>query len=139
MKPRFDLLRQLAAHIVSDKRGHENFDYGVYNSFLSDDMPTIRTGNKCGTNGCAIGELPILFPKDFVFNGTDIRDKKIFSKSTRAAAILFFGICNLTYEYLFIPSNYAGSDLNPLSDQASAEEVSQHIIDWCDREEPKHA
>ena len=52
------LLLELARHLDDGKLGHKIFDFAQYNS-----------GNqaKCGTAGCAIGELPILYPDKWKF------------------------------------------------------------------------
>jgi len=70
-KPKFehDLLLKLADHLESGKLGHPTFDFTTFNSTLRYDMsPRKPVVPGCGTNGCAIGELPVLFPKLWKFN-----------------------------------------------------------------------
>lgn len=46
-------LLKLATHLETGKLGHRHFYFGAYN------LGAV-TANKCGTSGCAIGELPII-------------------------------------------------------------------------------
>lgn len=55
-------LEKLAAHLETGQLGHAVFDFSVFN-----DAPS-----RCGTNGCAIGELPIVFPDDWVFSKSGV-------------------------------------------------------------------
>ena len=60
---RSDRLLELAAHLKSDRRGHKVFDFFIVSRGLRDEG---RHG--CGGAGCALGELPVIWPKawDFV-------------------------------------------------------------------------
>ncbi len=49
-------LIQMAEHLESGKLGHEVFDFSTVNDIF---LP------KCGTAGCAIGELPIIWPNNW--------------------------------------------------------------------------
>lgn len=57
---RLDRLMKLAEHLESGTLGHDNFDFSAWNRGN-------RKENNCGTNGCALGECPILFPKEWFF------------------------------------------------------------------------
>lgn len=57
---RSDLLLQLAEHLEKGQLGHQTFDFTTLN-----DGPFHTDG--CGTTGCALGELPILFHDDWKF------------------------------------------------------------------------
>lgn len=59
-----DRLEQLAAHIISPQRRHKEFDLARFNRGL----PSGQT-NVCGTHGCALGELPALWPEQFKWVG----------------------------------------------------------------------
>lgn len=48
---------------VTHNIGHRVFDISIWNS---NDRPIPNTF--CGTSGCAIGELPFVFPDEFSFN-----------------------------------------------------------------------
>lgn len=63
---RLDLLEQLSKHVRDGALGHKVFDFNVVNGNLLVDAPP--PVNKCGTNGCAMGELPIIFPERWRFN-----------------------------------------------------------------------
>lgn len=64
-------LEKLAAHLETGQLGHAVFDFSVLNR-----DGTLGEGNdapsRCGTNGCAIGELPIVFPDDWVFSKSGV-------------------------------------------------------------------
>lgn len=55
-------LLTLAAHLKSDRRGHKIFDFRFVTSGLRDEE---RHG--CGTAGCALGELPVVWPDAWDF------------------------------------------------------------------------
>lgn len=62
-------LQKLADHLRRGKLGHLKFDFSCINSDdpqmeLKEGKVTVRP---CGTSGCAMGELPILFPKDWEY------------------------------------------------------------------------
>jgi len=55
-----DRLLKLAQHLESGKLGHRIFDMRHWN-----EGPYDKKG--CGTAGCAIGECPLVFPKEWIF------------------------------------------------------------------------
>lgn len=57
-------LLKLAEHLETGKLGHEKFDFQVLNSFYGEE----RVPHSCGTNGCALGECPIVFPRYWKFD-----------------------------------------------------------------------
>lgn len=57
-------LLELADHLESDKLGHDQFDLGIFSTFISGKR------NDCGTAGCAIGECPFAFPNDWKFSNS---------------------------------------------------------------------
>jgi hypothetical protein len=56
--PRTDMLFAWANHLINEKLGNDNFDFTNYHHEKS-----------CGTFGCAIGELPYVFPETFYLTG----------------------------------------------------------------------
>lgn len=56
-------LEKLAKHLESGKLGHEKFDFTLFNYGHKEGQKP----NTCGTMGCALGECPILFPKQWKF------------------------------------------------------------------------
>lgn len=53
-------LLQLAAHLESGKLGHDRFDFGTVHD-------PGGSPKSCGSAGCAMGELPIVFGADWRF------------------------------------------------------------------------
>jgi hypothetical protein len=148
--PNLKRLRKLAKHIVSPKRGHAEFDFARFNN-----MP-----HACGTAGCAIGELPVLWPGTFAFTGTCITRKGWGMPphgtppgtppgpphgTPHVAEINplvgdWFDIPELDVLRLFHPGYIRhwmpGSE--PLGPDATAEQVSESILAycaWCEKNE----
>lgn len=69
-------LQKLANHLRRGKLGHPVFDFSCINGGVGQcevDPKTLKVAAKpCGTNGCAMGELPIVFPKDWAYPDPDI-------------------------------------------------------------------
>ncbi len=59
--PRTNMLFAWANHLINEKLGHDNFDFNSYHKSSS-----------CGTFGCAIGELPYVFPDTFEFSNVEV-------------------------------------------------------------------
>jgi len=101
-KIRFDLLEQLADHLDRGQLGHEVFDFSTWNSchrVHSDYAP-----NGCGTNGCSIGECPILWPDKWTFHEWNRRPILIGSGLLPiTSAAEFFGLSIEDCNYLFTP------------------------------------
>lgn len=53
---RADRLLKLAEHLRNGKLGHKKFDITEFNN---------ADGPRCGTAGCAIGECPVIFPREW--------------------------------------------------------------------------
>jgi hypothetical protein len=100
----FPRLLKLAKHLESNKLGHKKFDFGRWTDGY----------NRCGTAGCAIGECPIVFPKDWKFGVGEVflisqetqLDKVNAWDYERAlqGAKKFFGITKGQFNHLFVPS-----------------------------------
>lgn len=57
-------LLALAQHLETGQMGHETFDFMVFNVTSNKKFPGAGV---CGTDGCALGECPIVFPDDWEF------------------------------------------------------------------------
>lgn len=51
-----DRLAALVEHVTGPDRGHKKFDFSRYNS---------RGDDRCGSAGCALGEAPVLWSRDW--------------------------------------------------------------------------
>lgn len=117
-----DRLLKLAEHLEKGKLGHKKFDFAVYNCGEED-----KRG--CGTNGCAIGELPILFPRKWKFDFFGNPRLKIGSASEMADGKEFFNLDNDEYNHLFVPQ-YQTPHLfggKYLGDNATRKQVAKNI------------
>jgi hypothetical protein len=117
MKPNTRRLLKLAKHLRGKNRGHDMFDFG-----------TISWENRCGTAGCAIGELPFVFPNAFYLNVGIVfmRGNKLFNFE---AAQAFFRLTTLESHHLFLPDaqdtkRYGGKELGR---RATASQVAANI------------
>lgn len=120
MKPNTRRLLKLAKHLRGKNRGHDRFDFGA-----------ISWENHCGTAGCAIGELPFAFPKDFslvhsLCNYVTMRGTRLFNFD---AARRFFAITERQSTHLFTPNDqntkrYGGKHLGI---RATASQVAANI------------
>ena len=125
-------LEKLANHLLSGKLGHETFNFGVYNVGGRANL------NECGTQGCAIGECPVIWPNDWAYVdslptlrilGSDPHEGSI---TTSIAGRAFFHLTAGEYEYLFIPGNETNNRRNALSQYASKEDVANRILRFCE-------
>lgn len=134
-------LRQLAAHVRAGKLGHETFDFARTNDWLT--PPAICAKGSCGTHGCAMGELPILFPDAWGFRdpnsgvvNQDAGRPYLLSEpdDTMGQGIeKFFGIDDTMVDHLFYPcgqSNAYGPTA-VLHGEATREQVADHIEAFC--------
>ncbi len=144
-----DRLLKLAAHLETGKLGHKKFDFSTYNS-----TPGIweLAPKECGTNGCAIGECPFLFPKHW-----EIRLSAPVLKNFTAVEYLndseesgekFFGLTSNEYTLLFIPQcpfdpeYYEEMDKSPwnrgpITSKATAKQVAKSIRNFVAWKEKK--
>lgn len=98
-------LEKLATHLESGKLGHKKFDFSQYNDSLTD---------KCGTAGCAIGELPILFPRSWKFDDLGypkLRDSGSFIITNDVMD--YFEITEEEAHRLFYPIDEEDVELSP--------------------------
>ena len=95
---RIDRLEQLAAHLEAGcPGGHEVFDFGQFNEGFIDRFD-------CGTSGCAAGELPVIFPEDWRFDGNGVYQTED-PCCTDCDLKLWFGVSGDQTSYLFYPTS----------------------------------
>lgn len=137
MEIRFDRLQQLADHLRYGNLGHAKFDFSVLHN-----KATLfqKFRGHCGSNGCAIGELPMVFPAHFSYRkGADgspqIHQTGVGFLLKRAMICNFFQITNEDLEHLFYPNGQITSQLPPrrsslkLDKFSSREDVAENI-EW---------
>lgn len=122
-------LRKLANHLRT-KRGHDKFDFDI-----------IVKQTKCGTAGCAVGELPFCFPREFTFLTDGLGNLSQVIRRGEPADELwrdvanFFGLSQHQRVNLFIgdwPTKLHIAGLRPLSRKASATAVANNLDRFCD-------
>lgn len=130
-------LEKLAEHLLHGELGHQEFDFSCYNMGPLD----IRG---CGTSGCAIGECPIVFPKEWAFlrgpadhvyplliNPPDLPVLTTKDNQTEFNAMVFFGITHWECIYLFFPSSVSAPwNAKGLSETATRKEVARGILNF---------
>ena len=129
---RFDRLEKLADHLIDGKLGHEHFDLLCFNEGI-----TNKKG--CGSNGCAIGECPIVFPEEWFFAKNSrkpllIKSKRIFNR-TFHSSLEFFNINPNQFRHLFIASCQEIQTMGGkiLDGDATAKEVGQNILTFIEK------
>jgi hypothetical protein len=129
MKIRFDRLKKLANHLIKSKLGHKKFDFAVINA-ESRSQPN-AVAYECGKLGCALGELPILFPElvKFTAHG-NIRFKNINEYEGFRDASIFFNITCMSMKHLFIPTCQQTKVFKgrKLGKNSTAKQVGKHLI-----------
>ena len=126
-----DRLTKLGNHLLKKKLGHVEFYFGHYH--VNFDAPK----GFCGTSGCALGECPTAFPKQWKFNETD---DPVIKENTPPfeSATIFFGITRSEANHLFAPHYQIPRMLHPnlkrqeLGDKATAKEVSENILHFVE-------
>lgn len=113
-------LLKLAGHLLSGKLGHEVFDFSLYND---------RKGPICGTRGCAIGELPVIFPVEWIFTvGGFPRLRKQYFNRPEIDAANFFNISeNESYD-LFV--SIIWREIATPIQEITKEHIAQRILDF---------
>lgn len=135
MKHRIDIksLKVLAKHLLTGKLGHKKFDFSSYNA--NEESAIQPYGNICGTNGCAIGELPFAFPKKFLFDGSGVRKiGEPYSISCRSG---LFGLTDNEFGHLFYPNDqikeWSKNKRNfDIDGTATKKRVANNILYFCE-------
>lgn len=129
-----DRLLKLATHLKEGKLGHKKFDF----TWLNHDPKKSEQGltYECGTLGCALGECPIVFPRQWKFDDTEgCEPNPILRKDTNSGdsfwdAEHFFGLNDNESGHLFAPgcqtvSKYGGKHLG---NKATKIQVANNIL-----------
>lgn len=136
---RIDRLEKLAAHLEAGcPGGHEVFNFRSFNMSYTERAA-------CGTAGCAAGECPIVWPKDWKFEGNSVY-LAAGSCCTECDLRAWFGVSREQCSYLFMPrwcedrSKYPKlCGMAKLPENATRSEVAANIrafLDWAKREVP---
>lgn len=122
--PNIKRLEELAQHLETGTLGHKVFDFATINGGFK---------NECGTNGCALGELPALYPNEWEWDcfgfvsliqgGTD---------SPGEDAMIWFNVGREECNHLFYPDlqdvdTYGGSYLHA---DATRQDVASNIREF---------
>lgn len=96
-----DRLLKLAAHLETGKLGHKIFNFDIINDTWEP---------KCGTQGCALGELPIVFPDRWkfssqgtVFMSAPPEGRRVTEPDGKSDVRTFFSLSDEEYMLLFTP------------------------------------
>ena len=90
-------LLKLANHLLKGKLGHKRFDFSVFNQHY-------KSNNLCGSRGCALGEMPIVWPKQWRFTGDGVTCVPR-GCITYVNKVKWLSLSYYDYEYLFFPDN----------------------------------
>jgi len=136
-KIRTGRLRKLAKHLRGKNRAHKTFDFGSIASGNIDPY-----GNYCGSSGCVLGELPAVWPNEWLWHNSHFNVTKIFHKSQATwiydstwqviecmEVSKFFSITPEQRDHLFHPNEQNIEDFGgkKLNSKATAEEVADNI------------
>lgn len=138
--PDFERLAQIVEHLVSGQLMHKEFNFAVLNS--SD--PIDDSG--CGSNGCAIGEFPAIWPNDWrfikeyspykdnspgVFYTPGLLDEYLSYHGVSHNVLLWLSLTKDQAEYLFYPACNNGfpkpGTVNQMPGNATRYEVTARI------------
>lgn len=130
-------LLKLADHLEHGKLGHKVFDYTKWNWNDRNKFPDARQVPEysCGTNGCAIGEMPILEPEEWEFDSVGLPQLKNgipgykIVPSPLICAARWFDITMSDAMALFAGDKECAEHLgiNPLKDTTTKEQVAATI------------
>ena len=129
--PNIFRLRQIVTHLRSGNLAHDTFDFNEYNGGE-------RKPNGCGTNGCAVGEFPAIWPDLWEWKPSRALYELVYLPTGKQvsyfdAPIDFLSIKNQTRQFLFTPAD--AYNPNGLPPTATAQEVADHIETWCNENE----
>lgn len=153
-----DRLLQLADHLENGKLGHKHFNFSTYNDFFSDQADVedqdlsyheyMAKHNRCGTAGCAIGEMPFLDPENWGFSDGGfipslkcLLDTRDFEQMDTAkfSGMAYFGISMYEYVHLFVPNSQSPSIYGGkhLAGKVKKEDVAAGIRAYLDSLDPE--
>ena len=120
-------LLKLANHLHSGKLGHNKFNFSTFNS----DISGKGAPYKCGTNGCALGECPIIFKQwGFDINGDPYWKDEW--EGVERSTMLFFDLTCEESQHLFYPGEqdtklFGGKILH---EDATRKQVTKNMFDF---------
>lgn len=129
-------LLKLAEHLEKGKLIHKVFDFATFNSEKKEPIPgwdyhkyIEAKPYKCGTLGCALGEMPAVDKKKWNFDKTANPHLKGTRKSAWDSAEEYFGISDTAVEHLFSPHSQDTDEYGGvlLGDDATAKQVASNI------------
>lgn len=148
MKIRFDRLKKLADHLRNGELGHVKFNFRYVHINGDTITKAQKKAGKCGSVGCAIGEMPRVFPswKYKMIHGK-YSEKPVSTVCFKNRIVGddgfedmepiedFFGLTTVEVEHLFSPGMQMTSWLHPnragreLRVRATRKTVATNI-DW---------
>lgn len=126
-----NLLIRLAEHLETGKLGHDRFDFATISE-------GDRKENFCGTAGCALGELPVIWPDVFWLYSLPTGDYSVAYRNNTPGRNWddvedFFGLSKFEVDHLFLPrrqlSIYGGT--RRLKTIISRQEIAAHLRAFC--------
>jgi len=105
-------LKVIAKHLRDGELGHAVFDLNFWNDSFDSEGTKVEIPEECGTVGCPIGECPIVWPENWVFNE---KGKPVLKRKPKclsgvhdviADTAYWFGLTMDEAEYLFMPDFY---------------------------------
>lgn len=131
-------LEKLGKHLLTGKLGHTVWNFNNWSAGE-------RKENGCGTNGCALGECLVVFPKDWVaikqgkgFFAPILKEYGIASDDPTGqsriinSAMEYFGVSEREATHLFLPGCQLGEEDALEGDatrgDATRQEVGQAIL-----------
>jgi hypothetical protein len=118
-------LERLAAHLESGQLGHEKFFFGSFNHGGHPEKPVVPG---CETMGCAIGECPVIFRKDWEFRNTGMPRLRGSRRYVDGDIRKYFGISQFEIDALFYPSWIVKMPgIKPLGQWARPKSVAKNI------------
>jgi len=114
---------EMANHLLYGELGHKEFNYNTVNSC----MPY-----ECGTAGCAMGEMPIIWSESWKFSEISI------SHVDGMSLLEWFGVSGDEARHLFlaycqVPDKHGGEHLDR---KAKKEQVANNIFAFLKKKDP---
>lgn len=127
MKLQTKRLLKLADHLEAGRPGgHKKFNFQVWHE-------NHGSKNFCGTAGCAVGEIPVIWPRAAGFTWDEYWGGEVVGKGALEGlsgidfAAEFFGIDDVDSECLFAPDVKRWWSPTILADKATAKQVSKSV------------
>lgn len=111
-------LMKIVEHLRHGKLGHKVFDFSHINVDVTDNGSITPANGHCGTNGCAMGELPIIWPDQFKFD---------IVASLTYGTKRWLELTNDEMDYLFYPCSANGLYVDSTKEQV-ADNIEQYVL-----------